>query len=226
VTGRTRALIGALVITAAFGAWTLAPSVLRHSSFFRIRMVEVSGAHYLDEPEVIHRLQIDADATIFDPIAPILAAARAIPGVVAASVTRRLPGTLCVTILEATPVALTPADDRLALLDYRGRILPFDPRKAPQSLPIADRDSAAAALLGRLMLADPEGYAQIQFTHNDHGDIVLDTGDHRVRFRPNASMDFLRAVAAVRDYLARHAVAWTELDARYRSTVFVKRKPA
>lgn len=226
MTVRTRALLGALVAALALGAWVLGPKILRHSSFFRVRMVEVRGTRYLEGAEVVRRLHLDSTATIFDPVEPILEAVRAIPGVVAASVSRRLPGTLQVTLLEATPVALTPEDDRLVLLDYRGRILRFDPRRVPTSLPIADRDSASAALLGRLMLADPEGYAQVQFIHHDHGDIILDTGGQRVLFRPNASMDFLRAVAAVRGYLNRHGIGWSELDARYRSTVFVKRKPA
>ena len=202
------------------------PALARRLAFFRVRQIEVIGLRYLDETDVVRRLGLRAGASTFDRLAAVRLAARAIPGVVDAKVARRLPGTLRVTIREATPVALVPTSDRLVLVDSRGRILPFDPVRAPTSLPIAGRDSATAALLGRLMLTDPVGYDSVDSAQLDRGDVVLDGGSHRVRLRPEAGDDILRGVMVVRRYLAEHHIAWREIDARYHSRLFVRKAPA
>ncbi|HEX3928249.1 MAG TPA: FtsQ-type POTRA domain-containing protein [Gemmatimonadales bacterium] len=212
----------AVLLLAGFGT----PRVLRRLSFFRVREVEVVGARYLDEDAVVRQLRLAANASTFDKLDQVRLAARAIPGVLAVTVERRLPGAIRVTIREAVPVALTPTADHLLLIDARGHVLPFDPARAPASLPVSDRDSAAAALLDRLRLVDPEGYAQVETAHVDHGDIVLDDGPHRVRFRPDASTDMLRSVAAVRTYLESHTIPWREMDARYQARVFVRKGKA
>jgi cell division septal protein FtsQ len=203
-----------------------APRVLRALPFFRVRLVEIVGNHYLADTTVVERLHLNARTSVFDPLAPIGVAARAIPGVVAATVTRRLPGTLRVTVREALPVALASVGDRLVLIDYRAHVLPFDPSHYPTSLPLSSRDAATAGLLDRLRRSDADLYASVQWAHIDHGDIVLTTDHHDIRLRPDADAPTLRAITAVRLYLQQHRIGWRELDGRYRERVFVRRGTA
>ncbi len=199
------------------------PMLARRLAFFRVRQVEVVGIRYLDESDVVRQLRLRPDASTLDRLGRVRNAAAAIPGVLAATAERRLPGTLRVTLREAIPVALVPMTNRLALVDSRGRELPFDPARLPVSLPIAGRDSATAGLLGRLMLTDPEWYDSVESARLDHGDIILDAGIHRVRLRPEADEDVLRAVTEVRRYLTEYGIPWREIDARYRARVFVRK---
>lgn len=220
---RWRAIgIGAAMIFVA-AAIVVAPKAGRRLAFFRVHQVEVIGARYLDPHDVVRRLGLDSLASTLDRLEPRQRAALAVPGVVAAVVERRLPGTLRVTLHEAVPVALVPLGDHLALVDSTGHVLPFDPLSAPTSLPIAERDSVTPALLGRLMLGDPALYASVQSARLDRGDVLLEFGDHRIRLRPHADANVLSAVTEVLKYLNTHAVVWREIDARYRSRVFVQK---
>lgn len=214
-----------LVLVVAIGAWFGAPKLLRRIAFFRIHQVEVVGNRYLDEHDVVRWLGLAPDASIFDPLDRVGAAVAAIPGTVgqSASVERRFPGTLRVKIIEIRPVALASVNDQLALLDYRGRVLPFDPARVPTLLPLAARDSTTAALLDRLRQVDPGAYAEVQSARPERGDIVLDLGEHTIRVRPNADTETLRSIAAVRSYLETNNRKWAEIDARYEGRVFVRK---
>ena len=216
------ALAALCSIGIAFGG----PRLLRWIAFFRVRQVEVVGLTYLDQSDVVRRLHLRAQASTFDPLGPTRTAAATIPGVLTATVERRLPGTIRVTIREAKPVGLMSDKDHLVLVDAGGRILPFDPTRAPASLPIVDHDSSAAALLGRLMMADPQWYGAIESARIEAGDVVnAEAESHRVRLRPDADLDILRAVSAVRGYLENEGTTWREIDARYHSRVFVRKAP-
>ena len=226
MTRRQNALLATLAVAVIAGAAIFLPRVVHQAAFFRVREIEVVGLRYLDAHEVVRRLRLASDASVVDPINGVLAAAQAIPGVVAASVERRLPGTLRVTILEATPVALASQSERLVLLDQRGRVLPFDPTRVPTSLPLAEPDSAAAAVLARVMTGDPSWFESIERVYRDGADVLMDAGPHRIRVRAGASPATLRAITAVRGYLAQHGVAWREIDARYQDRLFVRKGSA
>ncbi len=217
-----------LVAFAVVGTWFGAPKVLRRMAFFHIHRVDVVGNVYLDERDVVRRLGLAPEASIFDPLGRVRAAVAGIPGTVGrlASVERRFPGTLLVKIVEIRPVALAAVNDQLALLDSRGRVLPFDPARVPTSLPVAERDSTTAALLDRLRQVDRRGYDDVQSARPDRGDILLDLGNHTVRVRPNADTEILRSIAAVRSYLEANNRKWIEIDARYDGRVFVRKAKA
>jgi cell division protein FtsQ len=222
----TRRAVAGIAISVVLVAAVIAfPILARRLAFFRVRQVEVVGNRYLDESDVVRRLGLRRDASTFDRLEPVRKAAAAIPGVLSAAVERRLPGTLTVTLREATPVALVSLTDRLALVDSRGRVLPFDPARAPASLPIAGRDSVSAGLLGRLMLTDPDWYDSVESARLDRGDVILDAGTHRIRLRPEADDDALRGVIAVRNYLRQRGIGWREIDARYHNRLFVRKGP-
>lgn len=222
MTTRQRALITAALAVGAVALWVGIPRAMRRLDYFRVHHIEVSGLRFLNEREVVQRLALPKTASIVDPLEPVRRNASAIPGVAAASVTRRLPGTLSLLVLEELPVAFVMQEEKLVLMDRRGRILPFDPAQAPTSLPVAERDSATAALLSAVLRADPDWYGQIESARRDGGDVLLEEGAHRVRIRPNASIDTLQWVATVLAYLATTDRPWQELDARFTDRAFVK----
>lgn len=218
------ALVAAVALAAAVAVGL--PRLARQSSFFAIERVEVEGLTYLDADAVVGRLGLPEDASILDPAGPVEAAARGIPGVVGAQVTRRFPGTLLIRVNEAVPVALVQQTDRLEMVDHRGAILPFDPARAPVSLPVVDQGQTAATLLAHIMLVDPEWYAAIDSAADVQGDVIIESAGQRVRLRPDATRETLRSVMLVRDYLSQHNVAWREIDGRFAGRVFVHRSRA
>ncbi|MGH7594231.1 MAG: cell division protein FtsQ/DivIB [Gemmatimonadales bacterium] len=221
--GRGTVVTGATMVFIAIVTGSTA--LARRLAFFRVRQVEVIGTRYLDPSDVVRRLELRRDASTYDPLGPARKAVAAIPGVVAANVQRRLPGTLRVTLREATPVALMATADRMVLVDSEGRVLPFDPVRAPVSLPIAGRDAVTARLLARLKRTDAGWYDTVESARLDRGDVVLDAGRHRVRLRPEANDAVLRGVGAVRRYLSARGIAWREIDARYHQRLFVRKGP-
>jgi type II secretory pathway pseudopilin PulG len=218
----TATVVAVVVIAAALGA----PRVLRRLAFFRVRQVEVIGAHYLNEADVARRLGLAASASTFDQLEAVRRAAAAIPGVVRATVEPVLPSTLRVTLVEAEPVAVASDTGDVVLIDAAGRALPFDITRVPRSLPVAVRDSSVAALLARVMHADPRLYATIESASLERGDVVFAIGARRIRVRPEADLTVLRSVNSVLGYLAANAVAWREIDARYRGRIFVQKGAA
>ena len=220
----------ALVVVAGAAAVTVAalgaPRLFRRLAFFRIRQVEVVGNRYLSALDIVSRLRLAPGASTFDRLDQVRAAAARIPGLRAVSVERRLPGTLRVTVHEESPIALAALGDHLALIDEHGGRLPFDPVRAPGSFPVASADSLTAGLLSRLRLADPLWYDSVQTARLDGRDVLLDAGFHRVLYRADADDGVFRAVTYVRDYLATHGIAWSEIDARFQNRVFVRKAPS
>ena len=213
--------LSALVI--AVVGWFVAPKVLRRVDFFRVRRVELVGVENLGQETILRGLGLPRHANLFDDIGPIERHAKAIPGVQEAKVSRRPPGTLVVEITEVAPVALVPGRDGLTAMDASGRLLPFDPSVAAPDLPLAARaDSLVGRLLGQVLAADPALFAQLSSADRDGNWVVLSVGKRRLIFRPDASMETIRAVTAVAQDLARLGRPWQELDGRWAGQVIVR----
>lgn len=205
------------------GVWAFAPRYLRKLEFFRVRRVELIGVEYLGQDEVLRGLGLARKASVFDDLAPIERRAKAIPGVLEAEVSRRLPGTLRVEVREVPPVALVPGRDGLVAMDASGRLLPFDPSVAAPDLPLAARsDSLVGRLLGQVRAADPALFGQISSAHRDGASVILAVARRRLVFRPDASVETIRAVTAVAQDLARLKRDWRELDGRWAGQVIVR----
>ena len=223
MTRRTLIIAWSAAIAVGAAALLFAPRLFRKSPFFQVQQVEYDGLRFLDEQDIVDRLELSPGASVLDPLGPLQRRLLAIPGVMSGRVSRRLPGTLHVDVFEARPVALARQPDRLVMLDQRARVLPFDPTRSPESFPIADRNPAVTTLLARLMLADPAWYAEIETASAVAGSVVLQWNGQRVRLRPNADVETLRSVTLVRDYLMQHAVTWREIDARFSERIFVRK---
>jgi hypothetical protein len=62
----------------------------------------------------------------------------------------------------------------------------------------------------------------ISASRGDDREVILDAPDHRFLLRGDASLEQIRALAAVAQDLARKGRNYRELDARYADRVFVR----
>ena len=204
--------------------WFGLPRVLGDLEFFRVRRVEIAGLQYLDPAKVIGALRLPPKASVFDDPAPLARRVLAMPGVSAAEVGRRLPGTLTVDLVEATPVALASRGDGLVLLDARGRVLPFDPLRSAPDLPLAaNGDAVVTGVLARVRDSDPGLFARIGAAWRVGPDVVLEVGGRRLWFGAQVTAEDIRAVTAVEQALARTGRSYQELDGRFAGQVIVRR---
>src|ERR1019366_686459 len=95
--------------------------------YFHVRSVEVQGVRYLDPATVVERMAVDTMRSVWDDNAVLVARVKSLPQVADAVITRRLPGTLIVSIRENLPVALSPSPRGLEAVDSSGVVLPIDP---------------------------------------------------------------------------------------------------
>jgi hypothetical protein len=122
--------MSALIIAAAFS-----PIALRAIPAFGVQRVEVNGVHYLSAEVAVAASGITQDANVFDDPAPWIDALLAHPLVVDVEVSRRVPGTVVLRIVEAVPVAFARTPE-LRAIGANGRILPTDPAHNGLDLPV------------------------------------------------------------------------------------------
>src|SRR5262249_32975704 len=113
------ALAGIAVLMLVASPWW-APLILRRMDFFRVRRVEIVGAHYVAPSDILSRLNVDTTISVWDPTKPLAARVGRYPGIRSVVVRRKLPGTLVVEITERVPVALVPASGGFRVYDERG----------------------------------------------------------------------------------------------------------
>lgn len=220
LTARRRALALAVL---ALVLVVLSPHLLRRLEFFRIRRVEISGIHYLEAAKVVAALQLPRSASIFDDLTPVERRVRALPGVVEAELGRRAPGTLRVMLREAAPVALTPRGDRLALVDARAEVLPFDPLASAPDLPVLiGGGELVAGALARARDYAPDLFSRIDSAWRVGPDVVFEVDGRWLWFRPQFTAEDIRAVTAVEETLARQGRQFQELDGRFTGQVVVR----
>jgi len=210
---------------AGVALWLAAPAVLRRIEFFRVRRIEVAGLRYGDPHAVTRALGLRRGASVFDDLRALQRRVHALPGVQEAEVGRRLPGTLTVRVEEAEPVALVPRGNGglLALVDPRGRVLPFDPARAAPDLPIAaSADSVLARTLGTVRDSDPALFARLSSAWRVRDDVVLEVEGRRLWLTGNATAEDIRAVTAVAQDLNRRNRGFQELDGRFAGQVIVR----
>jgi cell division protein FtsQ len=198
---------------------------LRHVPFFRVRQVELRGVRYLSPERVLAALGIGRDQNLFDDTGPVVRAAEALSGVVSASVERRLPGTLRVTLVERAPVALASGPRGMVPLDCDAHPLPYDPAATGMDLPLVERaDTVLVQALCTVRAADTALFQSVdEVRHVGTQSVALEMGAQRVMLRSVPTSDDIRAVGAVRRHLAQTGRAYAELDARFAGWVVVRR---
>ena len=213
-----------LVVILASPAW--GPRVLGELAFFHVRKIEIVGARYTPADELLERLHVDTTRSIWDSLQPLVARAESHPQVEHATISRRFPGTLIVTVVERRPVALAPTADGLRALDENGRTLPLDPTRTPVDAPIviaARRDTTVYHLLGLLQREAPRLFARVTSISTVGTDeMVLHIAGLPIRAMTSVSLARLSDVELVERDLARRQIHATELDLRYRDQVIAR----
>jgi len=228
----------AIIMAAAWGTRAAA----RKMAFFRVRSVEIRGARYLQPNEIVSRLQIDTLASLWDDLEPYRQRVRKHPQVSDVRITRRMPGTLVVTITENLPVALIQTPAGLLPYDSLGRQLPIDPSRTNLDLPIvASADPVLLKLVGAIRATEPRVFARVEevkrtgrdeilLTLSRGSEIVGGANDSaaqnrrtlRVRVPVGLSVERLADIFPVETDLARRQVSVGELDFRYRDQVIAR----
>lgn len=228
----------ALVIAGAWGVRAAA----RQMAFFRVRTIEIRGARYLQPNEILSRLQVDTLASLWDDLAPYRERVRRHPQVSDVRITRRMPGTLVVTVRENLPVALVQTPAGLLPYDSLGRQLPIDPAHTNLDLPIvATTDPVLLKLVGAIRTAEPRVFARIEEVRRigrDEISLTLSRGSDasavdgetptpergtlRVRVPVGLSVERLADIFPVETDLARRQLLVGELDLRYRDQVIAR----
>lgn len=220
--------------------WFGGPALLGHVAFFRVRQIELVGLKRLAPDAVIAALRLPAEASVFTDTRLLADRVRGLGGVAGARVQRRLPGVLEVELRELEPAALVPASGvggggggggaarggSLVAVDGEGRLLPFDPARAPLDVPIAtSADRAVVGVLALVQSVDPALYQTITSARSlAGGDVLLEIGSRRVLLGCDAGPEVIRAVVLVAHDLAAKRRAYAELDARFAGQVVVRRK--
>lgn len=221
MTGRARLAVIAAAVAVVVG---LTPLALRQMRFFDVRQVEVVGARYLVPADIVAALDLEPGQNLFDPLGEAEGRVAALPGVVHVEVTRRVPGTLRVTLVEREPVGLASGREGMLPLDCDGTALPYDPSHAGLTLPILERaDSVLAGALCVVRASDSALYAAVHTVRaGGDGSVLLDLGEQRVRLGATPSSRDVEAVVLVRRHLAETGRPFRELDARYAGLVYAR----
>jgi len=232
-------ILGAFFLVALImaGAWG-ARRAARSMAFFRVRSVEIRGVRYLQPNEILSRLKADTLMSVWDDLEPLRDRVRHHPQIADVTITRRLPGTLVVTVQENQPVALIQTRTGLLPYDSAGRQLPIDPARVNLDLPIvATNDPALLRLVGAIRYAEPSVFSrleEVRRTGRDEimltlsrrartgGDSAQSQGMLRVRVLIGLSVERLADIFPVENDLARRQAHVDELDLRYRDQVIAR----
>lgn len=199
------------------------PRTMRRMDFFRVSKIDVRGLTNLRAEDVARVLPVPPGMSLLDDLDGVQHAADSIPGLADVVVSRRLPGTLVVTVREAPPIALVMRKDRLWLVGEDARVLPFDPTVSAPDLPIVRAaDSVVTRLLARVRDADVTLFSKVVAGWRVGDDVVLAVDGQRYWFRPDAPAEVIRAVTFVAQDLEQQGRRYAELDARFAGQVVVR----
>src|SRR5687767_6304853 len=152
-------------------------------SFFSVRAVDVRGLRYLSEDEVVARLRLDTLQSVWQDLSVLRRRVIGHPQIRDVEMSRRLPGTIVVTVTENLPVALLSGPRGLQPFAGSGRSLPIDPSRAGLALPVIfTPDPRLLAALERMRREQPALFDRISQASRDRaGDLVLGLDGFRVR---------------------------------------------
>lgn len=193
-------------------------------SFFSVRAVDVRGLHYLDADQVVARLRVDTLQSVWQDLSILRRRVLGHPQIRDVSLSRRLPGTIVVTVTENLPVALLSSARGLQPFSGSGRALPIDARSAALELPVVfSADPRLLLTLERVRREEPALFDRISEASRDEaGDLVLQLDGYRVRAPLGVSADGLTDIFPVEIDLARRSIPIAELDLRYRDQVIAR----
>jgi len=216
-------IVCATLVVASSPLW--GPPALSHMAFFRVHRVQIEGARYTSPRDILRQLNVDTTVSVWTKLGPLEKRVAQLPEVRAATIRRKLPGTLVVTVAERVPVALVPSSQGLQPYDENGLPLPIDPSKAVVDAPIlARRDTAALRLLGELRQRAPELYQRVSDVHREGDELDLSLATFLVRAMADVTVRRLEDLEPVERNLATRQLKVAELDLRFRDQVIARLK--
>jgi cell division protein FtsQ len=224
-----RGLVG--VIAGAALLWTI-PRLFAGLDYFHVQRVQLHGARFLAPTAVVDALRGDTSASVLGDLARFQAQVESMPLVASARVTRKLPGTLIINVVERIPVALVATRDGFRGVDSAGHKLPIDPAIATFDAPIVlpprgTRDTAADRrlfnLLGAMRERAPALFDAIEEAQRVSAtEWQFRTSRQRVRVQPEVTLARLADIFPVEQDLIRRNVRAVELDLRFRNLVIAR----
>ena len=219
-------VLGIVALLAILAAPLWGPRVLSELAFFHVRRIEVVGARFTPVAEILARLRVDTTRSVWDPVGPLAARVQSHPQIERVAVSRKLPGTLVVEIVERRPVAFVAGPDGLTAVDERGRSLPLDPSRTAIDVPIVTatpRDTAVYHLLGAMQREAPRLYAQVStISRVGTDELLLRIADIPVRAMTSVTLARLSDIEPIESDLAKRQIRPAELDLRYRDQVIAR----
>jgi len=224
--GRSRLRRGAVALAALLvlaSPWW-ARLIASRLSFFRVRRVEIVGIRYLSPNDILTRLRVDTTRSVWDDPTPLERRVAAHPQVANVSISRRLPGTLVVNVVENMPIAMVSTDRGFLVFDERGRQLPLDPSQVPVDLPIAARrDTTLFRLLAQVKAERPRVFARLDdVSRVGDRELLLHFKSLQVRAMLDVTPDRLAEIFPVEADLAKRQARVAELDLRFRDQVIAR----
>lgn len=217
--------IGALVaVGALLGVPWWGPRVLARLEYFHAREVVLEGVQYARPTELVALLKLDTLQSVWQPLEPLAIRVGAHPLVASVVVSRQLPGTLLIRVVERVPVAYVPQRGRLEPTDESGRALPIDPARFPLDVPLAaTADSALLHLLDGLRKDAPRLFARVLRGERAGPDeLRLQLAGITVRTTPDVTVARFQDILPVEADLARNHLRAVELDLRFRDQVIAR----
>ena len=213
--------LAALVVLAS--PWW-ARLIASRMSYFRVRRVEIVGVRYIAPSDILGRLRVDTTHSVWDDPTPLEKRVLAHPQVREATITRRLPGTLVVTIAENLPIAMVSTERGFLVFDEHGRQLPLDPSQIPVNVPIAARrDTALFRLLARVRADRPKVFDRLSdVTRVGDREVLIHFDKLQVRAMLDVTAERLAEIFPVEADLAKRQARVAELDLRFRDQVIAR----
>jgi cell division protein FtsQ len=173
--------------------------------------IRVEGRETTDRETILAALAVGPSTPIL-AVSPTRAKDRleALPWVRAAVIERRLPGTICVRLVERKPLALWQHGSKIELIDYAGDVIPVVRLDRFAKLPMVVGEGAArhAAELLKILASEPELAARVT--------AAIRVGDRRWNLRIENAIDVLLPADGA-------ANAWSQLARLERSSAILKR---
>lgn len=200
------------------------PALLSRLDYFHVRRIEFEGIRYTRPAELLRVIAVDTSRSVWEDLAPIEDSVRTHPMVEAASVDRRLPGTLVIHVTERVPVALVSDRNVLHATDATGRKLPINLAETPVDAPIVTgADTVIFRVLDELRRDAPGIFARlVSATRIEADHLFFDLGAFNVRTRDDVTVARFRDILPVEADLAREQLRALELDLRFENQVIVR----
>ncbi|MGV3710503.1 MAG: cell division protein FtsQ/DivIB [Gemmatimonas sp.] len=213
------ATAGAVVSTPWWG-----PQTLAKLEYFRVRRVEFDGVRFANPSELVAKLALDSTASIWDDLDKYAARVARHPMVQTVEVTRTLPSTVVLNIVERLPVALVSDSGTLDPVDAAGHVLPIDPARKNIDVPIiASADSAILRFLDALRSDAPRLYERVvEVRRVNRKEFLVNLKGLQVRTNDDVTVGRLGDILRVEESLTQSNQQVVELDLRFQDQVIAR----